>query len=171
MAEADQTFSIRDGMLVSCCSVWLFRNISRNRRRSIDDGLAGRDGRPGAAAVRRASRPIFSPVWRPGLCKDGGHLTVYRSGYFLFGPGNPAAYGIDDHPALMRDIEADPVLHDLIAVITPTQSRRRDRRQLFWRRQRLEDVLRHRPGRHRSADDAAMERIRRQPALCRPTTG
>ena len=28
-----------------------------------------------------------------------GHLTVFRSGYFLFGAGNPAAYGIDDYQA------------------------------------------------------------------------
>ena len=26
-----------------------------------------------------------------------GHLTVFRSGYFVFGAGNPAAYGIDDY--------------------------------------------------------------------------
>jgi putative ABC transport system permease protein len=57
-----------------------------------------------------------------GIVQNGGHLTVYRQGYFLFGPGNPAAYGIDDHEALMHDIETDPVLHGLIRVMTVTQS-------------------------------------------------
>ena len=26
-----------------------------------------------------------------------GHLTVFRTGYFAFGAGNPAEYGIDDY--------------------------------------------------------------------------
>ena len=30
-----------------------------------------------------------------------GHLAVYRSGYFEFGAGNPAAYGIDDYQGVM----------------------------------------------------------------------
>ncbi|HEY4043016.1 MAG TPA: FtsX-like permease family protein, partial [Rhodopila sp.] len=57
-----------------------------------------------------------------GIVQNGGHLTVYRHGYFLFGPGNPAAYGVDDHAALMHEIEADPVLHGMIQAITATQS-------------------------------------------------
>ena len=52
-----------------------------------------------------------------------GHLTVFRSGYFLFGAGNPAAYGIDDYQAASMDLIADdPVLRPMISVMTPTQS-------------------------------------------------
>ena len=31
------------------------------------------------------------------LVQRTGHLTVFRTGYFLFGAGNPAAYGIADY--------------------------------------------------------------------------
>ena len=33
---------------------------------------------------------------------NGGHLTVFRKGYFDFGAGNPAAYSIDDYQTVIR---------------------------------------------------------------------
>jgi len=97
------------------------RNISRNRRRSIMTASLVAMGALALLMFGAFTTYIFAGL-ETGLVQRGGHLAVYRSGYFLFGPGNPAAYGIDDYKAVMRDISADPVLHDLINVITPTQA-------------------------------------------------
>src|SRR5262249_48925793 len=51
-----------------------------------------------------------------------GHLTVFRSGYFLFGSGNPSAYGIDDYRRVVDLITQDAAIKQLINVATPTQS-------------------------------------------------
>ena len=47
---------------------------------------------------------------------------MFRSGYFLFGSGNPAAYGIDDYQDTMKLIGDDPVLRPMIREMTKTQS-------------------------------------------------
>jgi putative ABC transport system permease protein len=48
-----------------------------------------------------------------------GHLSVFRTGYFDFGAGNPAAYGISDYQQVIRLIRDDPVLGPQINVVTP----------------------------------------------------
>ena len=40
--------------------------------------------------------------FQTGVVQRVGHLTVFRNGYFLYGAGNPAAYGIDDYKSVMR---------------------------------------------------------------------
>ena len=97
------------------------RNISRNRRRSIMTASLVAMGALALLMFGAFTTYIFAGL-ETGLVQRGGHLAVYRSGYFLFGPGNPAAYGIDDYQTVMHDISADPVLHGLINVITPTQA-------------------------------------------------
>jgi putative ABC transport system permease protein len=98
-----------------------FRNISRNGRRSLMTAALVAMGSLALLLFGGFVTNIFAGL-ETGIVQNGGHLTVYRQGYFLFGPGNPAAYGIDDHEALMHDIETDPVLHGLIQVMTRTQS-------------------------------------------------
>jgi len=49
-----------------------------------------------------------------------GHITVFRSGYFNYGSGNPAAYGIHNYRSVLELIADDPVLKPLINVVTPT---------------------------------------------------
>jgi len=97
------------------------RNISRNRRRSIMTASLVAMGSLALLLFGAFTTYIFAGI-ETGLVQRGGHLTVYRQGYFLFGPGNPAAYGIDDHEALIRSFRDDPVLKDMINVITPTQA-------------------------------------------------
>ena len=97
------------------------RNISRNRRRSVMTASLVAMGALALLMFGAFTTYIFAGL-ETGLVQRGGHLAVYRSGYFLFGPGNPAAYGIDDYRALMRDIGADPDLRRMINVITPTQA-------------------------------------------------
>jgi putative ABC transport system permease protein len=98
-----------------------FRNISRNGRRSLMTAALVAMGSLALLLFGGFVTNIFAGL-ETGIVQNGGHLTVYRQGYFLFGPGNPAAYGIDDHEALMHDIETDPVLHGMIRVMTRTQS-------------------------------------------------
>jgi putative ABC transport system permease protein len=51
-----------------------------------------------------------------------GHLTIFRSGYFNYGGGNPAAFGIDDYQGVTRLISEDPQIKPKLNVITPTVS-------------------------------------------------
>jgi putative ABC transport system permease protein len=98
-----------------------FRNILRNRRRSITTGSAVAVGTLAILVFGGFIGYIFT-AFETGLVQRIGHLTVFRSGYFLFGGGNPAAYGIDDYQATMKLIGDDAVLRPLIRVLTPTQS-------------------------------------------------
>src|ERR1051326_255044 len=51
-----------------------------------------------------------------------GHLTVYRDGYFNFGSGNPAIWGISDYASVVRLIAGDSALKPMLRVVTPIQS-------------------------------------------------
>jgi putative ABC transport system permease protein len=98
-----------------------FRNILRNRRRSLMTGSAIAVGAIAMLVFGCYISYIFAAL-ETGLVQRIGHLTVFRSGYFVFGAGNPAAYGIDDYQGTMRLIGDDPVLKPMIRVLTPTQS-------------------------------------------------
>jgi putative ABC transport system permease protein len=98
-----------------------FRNILRNRRRSFMTGSAIAVGAMAMLVFGCYIGHIFAE-FETGLVQRTGHLTVLRKGYFVFGAGNPAAFGIDRYQAVMQMIGDDPVLKPLIRVITPTQS-------------------------------------------------
>lgn len=99
----------------------VFRNILRNRRRSLMTGSAVAAGAMGMLLFGGYVAQIFAGL-ETGSVQQNGHLTVFHSGYFLFGPGNPAAYGIDHYEDVMTLIKDDPVLEPMINVLTPTQS-------------------------------------------------
>ncbi len=98
-----------------------FRNILRNGRRSAITGLAVAVGAVALLLFGAFQGYIFAG-YQTGVVQRVGHLTVFRNGYFLYGAGNPAAYGIDDYKSVMRAIGNDPVLKPLIKVETPTLS-------------------------------------------------
>ena len=98
-----------------------FRNILRNGRRSAITGLAVAVGAVALLVFGAYQAYIFAAL-ETGNVQARGHLTVFRDGYFLYGAGNPAVYGIDDYQAVMRIIADDPLLKPLIRVETPTQS-------------------------------------------------
>ena len=52
--------------------------------------------------------------------KRSGHFQIQRKGYFLYGSGNPASYGIREYEAVLRLIRSDPVLAPMVVVATPT---------------------------------------------------
>ncbi len=96
-----------------------FRNILRNGRRSAVTGLAVAVGAVALLVFGAFQAYIFAGLQTQAV-QRAGHLTVFRDGYFLYGAGNPAAYGIDDYQQVMATIAADPVLKPLINVMTPT---------------------------------------------------
>jgi putative ABC transport system permease protein len=97
------------------------RNILRNRRRSLMTGSAVAAGALATLLFGGFAFYIFAGLETNNVRRIG-HLTVFRSGYFLFGAGNPAGYGIDRYHDVMKLIGTDPVLQPMINVMTPTQS-------------------------------------------------
>ncbi len=99
----------------------VLRNLLRNRRRSVMTGSAVAAGSFALLIFGGFTSYIFAGL-ETGNVQRNGHLTVFHSGYFLFGQGNPAAYGIADYRGLMKLIHEDPVLSPMINVLTPIQS-------------------------------------------------
>src|SRR5688572_15627682 len=91
-----------------------FRNILRNRRRSLMTLLAIAVG--GVAVVLFGEFVAFIKAGlETNAVQKVGHLTVFRKGYFDYGAGNPAAFGIDDYQQVMRliaeDAQIEPALN------------------------------------------------------------
>ena len=98
-----------------------FRNILRNRRRSFMTGSAVAAGAMAMLLFGGFTSYIFTSIETRSV-QQTGHLTIFRAGYFLFGAGNSAAYGIGDYKALIEAIRSDSELGPMINVLTPTQS-------------------------------------------------
>jgi putative ABC transport system permease protein len=97
------------------------RSIFRNTRRSLTTMFT--------IAIGTAATLIFGAYVsfttygiQTSTVQRLGHLTVYRDGYFDFGSGNPAIWGIPHYKSLLNLISHDPVLSPLIVVATPVQS-------------------------------------------------
>ncbi|HSS37265.1 MAG TPA: FtsX-like permease family protein [Polyangia bacterium] len=95
-----------------------FRNILRNRRRSTMTLLAIAVGAVGVVLFGEFVRFVTAGL-ETNAVEKVGHLTVFRTGYFAFGAGNPAEYGIDDYPGLVDLIRRDPILAPRLNVVTP----------------------------------------------------
>jgi putative ABC transport system permease protein len=97
-----------------------FRNIFRNARRSTMTILA--------IAIGAAAMLIFGAyaqydiyLLETGAVQRTGHVQVYRNGFFDFGTGDPAIWGMDDYRSVQQLLANDPVLAPMIAVATPAQ--------------------------------------------------
>jgi putative ABC transport system permease protein len=95
------------------------RNLLRNRRRSLATLIA--------LAIGAASILMFggySANIRYSLLssyvRSGGHLQLQYQDFFLYGSGNPTAYGIPGYARIIDEIRADPVLGKMVLVATPT---------------------------------------------------
>ncbi|MPV59429.1 ABC transporter permease [Burkholderia sp. HI2761] len=95
------------------------RNLQRNRRRSVTTLLAMIVGVSAILLFGGFSRDITLGL-QTDFVQRSGHLQIQRRGYFLYGTGNPAAYGIRGYQTLIDTLRRDPQLAPLIAVVTPT---------------------------------------------------
>jgi putative ABC transport system permease protein len=98
-----------------------FRNILRNRRRSTMTLLAIAVGAIGIVLFGEFVRFVTAGL-ETGAVEKVGHLTVFRTGYFAFGAGNPAEFGIDDYPGVVSLIRDDATLAPRLNVVTPIVS-------------------------------------------------
>lgn len=95
------------------------RNLLRNRRRSLTT--------LSAMVVGLVSMLIFGGYARnailatqTGYVQYHGHLQIQHKGYFLYGSGNPVAYGISDYQRIIDAVKKDPVLQPMLVVVTPS---------------------------------------------------
>ena len=94
------------------------RNLLRNRRRSLTTLVAMAIGAVTILVFGGYSRNITLTL-QTSYVMRGGHLQIQRKDYFLFGSGNPAAYGIADYQHVIDVVARDPVLAPMLSVVTP----------------------------------------------------
>ena len=97
------------------------RNIFRNSRRSLMTGSAVAAGTLAMLLFGGFVSYIFAGLETSNVQRVG-HLSIFRNGYFLFGSGNPAAYGIVDYKRVMELVSRDNAIRPLLNVVTATQS-------------------------------------------------
>jgi putative ABC transport system permease protein len=95
------------------------RNLMRNRQRSVTTLLAMVVGVSAVLLFGGYSRDITNGL-QTDFVQRSGHLQIQRKGYYLFGSGNSAAYGIAGYEKLIATLKNDPVLKPVILVVTPT---------------------------------------------------
>jgi putative ABC transport system permease protein len=83
-----------------------WRNLLRNRRRSLTTLLALVIGLGSILLFGGFSRYITYGL-QTGFVRQSGHLQIQRENHFLYGSGNPAAYGIADYERLIDTIRRD----------------------------------------------------------------
>jgi len=95
------------------------RNLKRNRRRSSATILAMVIG---SVSILLFGGYVQNIVYglQTGYVRGGGHLELQHRDYFLYGSGDPTAYGIADYQHVIDVLRADPVLAPLLTVVTPT---------------------------------------------------
>lgn len=95
------------------------RNLLRNRRRSLATLVAMSIGGAAILLFGGFSGDIKYEMLTK-IVQTGGHLQIQHRDFYLYGSGNPTAYGIEDYEELLHDIAADEVLKDIVVVATPT---------------------------------------------------
>lgn len=94
------------------------RNLLRNRRRSLTTLLAMVIGLTATLLFGGYSSSSILAM-QTGYVQVVGHLQIQRQDYFLYGSGNPAAYGIADYQRIIDQVKADTVLRPMLTVVTP----------------------------------------------------
>jgi len=97
------------------------RNLRRNRRRSIATLAAIVVGTVAILLFGGYARNIRYGL-QSGFVRSSGHLQIQHKDYFLYGSGDPAAYGIAGYQHVMGVVRNDPVLAPMVTVVTPTLS-------------------------------------------------
>ena len=94
------------------------RNLLRNRRRSVTTLLAMIVGALAVLLFGGFSQMVKNGL-ETGFVRNSGHLQIQHRGYYLFGSGNPAAYGIRDYARIIELVKSDAVLAPMLTVVTP----------------------------------------------------
>ncbi|GLU33358.1 permease [Trinickia caryophylli] len=98
-----------------------FRNLLRNRRRSTRTLLAMVIGLTAVLLFGGYARNVTYGL-QTNFVRGEGHLQIQRKNYFLYGAGDPMAYGIDHYQHVIDVVRNDPVLSPLVTVATPILS-------------------------------------------------
>jgi putative ABC transport system permease protein len=95
------------------------RNLLRNRRRSFATFVALAIGTTSILLFGGFSANIRLSM-HTAYVRTGGHLQIQDRDFFLYGSGNPTAYGIRGYRAIVEAIRSDPVLASKVTEVTPT---------------------------------------------------
>ena len=95
------------------------RNLLRNRRRSLATLLAMAIGSTSILLFGGYSTNINYSM-HTAYVQNGGHLQIQHRDFYLYGSGNPTAYGIADYTKILAAIQNDEVLRNMVLVATPT---------------------------------------------------
>lgn len=94
------------------------RNLMRNRRRSASTLIALAIGLT-AILLFGGFKANLTYTGLTAFVRAGGHFQIQHRDYFLYGSGNPTAYGIRDVERLLAALRSDPELQPMILVATP----------------------------------------------------
>ncbi|MDE2402890.1 MAG: ABC transporter permease [Burkholderiales bacterium] len=94
------------------------RNLLRNRRRSIATLLAMVFGLDAILMFGGYTGNVVDAL-QTGYVQRSGHLQIQHQDYFLYGTGNPVAYGIADYQRIIDRVKRDPELAPMLTVVTP----------------------------------------------------
>lgn len=94
------------------------RNLLRNRRRSLGTLLAMILGVVSVLLFGGFARDIALEM-ETGFVQRGGHLQIQHRDFFVFGGGDPAAYGVEGYEQIIDAIHQDAFLNERVAVATP----------------------------------------------------
>jgi putative ABC transport system permease protein len=95
------------------------RNLLRHRRRSLATLLAMAIGATSILLFGGFSANI-NYMMHTHHVRTGGHLQIQHRDFYLYGSGNPSAYGIADYKNLLTTIQNDEVLRSMVLVASPT---------------------------------------------------
>ena len=95
------------------------RNLLRNARRSIATMLGIAIGAI-AILLFGGYKSNINYSMQTAYVRVGGHLQIQQRDYFLYGSGNPSAYGILNYEQIIAAIQTDPELKKMISMVTPT---------------------------------------------------
>ena len=94
------------------------RNLLRNRRRSLATLLALAIGAASILMFGGYSANIKYSMLS-SYVRSGGHLQIQYRDFFLFGSGNPTAYGMPGYEKILTAVSEDEVLNKMVRVATP----------------------------------------------------
>ena len=95
------------------------RNLLRNRRRSLATLLALAIGSSAILIFAGYSANIRISMLT-AYVRGGGHLQIQHRDFYLYGNGNPTAYGLLGYDKLLAAVRNDPALKPMLSVVTPT---------------------------------------------------